>query len=105
MHNTQLSSKYKCQDIEIMVSTNVKIIISPWCWIAHFVFRSQSFSSFLSFIHSLTQAVDVGGSMFVHTFGAYFGLALSRVLHIGDIDESDKEGSAYHSDIFSMIGN
>ena len=54
---------------------------------------------------SLLQAVDVGGSMFVHTFGAYFGLALSRVLHIGDIEESEKEGSAYHSDIFSMIGN
>ena len=62
-------------------------------------------NNFLHFGHTYSQAVDVGGSMFVHTFGAYFGLALSRVLHIGDIEESDKEGSAYHSDIFSMIGN
>ena len=69
----------------------------------HFSFTMISFFSHNLF--SLLQAVDVGGSMFVHTFGAYFGLALSRVLHIGDIEESDKEGSAYHSDIFSMIGN
>lgn len=49
------------------------------------------------------QAVDVGGSMFVHAFGAYFGLAVARVLYREDC-ESDKEGSIYHSDLFSMIG-
>ncbi|KAL8625333.1 hypothetical protein ACOMHN_044476 [Nucella lapillus] len=50
------------------------------------------------------QVVDVGGSMFVHAFGAYFGLAASRVLYKADVAQSEKEGSVYHSDIFAMIG-
>ncbi|KAI8515252.1 hypothetical protein Bbelb_078430 [Branchiostoma belcheri] len=51
------------------------------------------------------KAVDVGGSMFVHTFGAYFGLALARVLYREDMHGHSKEGSVYHSDIFAMIEN
>jgi len=50
------------------------------------------------------KAVDMGGSMFVHAFGAYFGLAVARVLYREDTAESAKEGSVYHSDLFSMIG-
>lgn len=50
------------------------------------------------------KAVDVGGSMFVHAFGAYFGLSVSRVLHNQDVEESKKEGAVYHSDLFAMIG-
>ena len=50
------------------------------------------------------QVVDVGGSMFVHAFGAYFGLAAARVLYKEDVEQSSKEGSVYHSDIFAMIG-
>jgi len=49
-------------------------------------------------------AVDMGGSMFVHTFGAYFGLAVARVLYRKEASESYKNGSNYHSDLFSMIG-
>ncbi|XP_015769285.1 PREDICTED: ammonium transporter Rh type A-like isoform X1 [Acropora digitifera] len=47
---------------------------------------------------------DAGGSILIHTFGAYFGLALSRVLHNKDAHGSHKEGSNYHSDLFAMIG-
>lgn len=47
---------------------------------------------------------DAGGSILIHTFGAYFGLALSRVLHNNDAHDSPKEGSNYHSDLFAMIG-
>merc|ERR1719231_958068 len=50
------------------------------------------------------QAVDMGGSMFVHTFGAYFGLALSWMITPKEKFEEKEEGSVYHSDMFAMIG-
>ena len=56
------------------------------------------------------QAVDMGGSMFVHTFGAYFGLACSWTL-CGSPRSAKKPGSdnpknssVYTSDTFAMIG-
>ena len=43
--------------------------------------------------------------MFVHVFGAYFGIACARMLYSDDIHRNaHKEGSVYHSDLFSMIG-
>ena len=42
--------------------------------------------------------------MFVHVFGAYFGLALARMLYTKDLEDCSNEGAVYHSDIFSMIG-
>ena len=50
------------------------------------------------------QASDMGGSIFVHTFGAYFGLAVSRILNNKKIRDSPNEGSDYRSDFFSMVG-
>ncbi|XP_048584774.1 ammonium transporter Rh type B isoform X2 [Nematostella vectensis] len=47
---------------------------------------------------------DAGGSIIIHAFGAYFGIAIARVLYEKANDESDKEGSVYHSDLFSMLG-
>lgn len=53
----------------------------------------------------LFEAVDMGGSMFVHTFGAYFGLGVSSVLTRGSkVDASDKFGSTKTSDMFAMVG-
>nr|AEA41159.1 Rh-like protein [Metacarcinus magister] len=48
-------------------------------------------------------AIDMGDSMFVHVFGAYFGLAVSLMLHRRDAS-TEKEGSSYQSDLFAMIG-
>ncbi|XP_038065645.1 ammonium transporter Rh type B-like isoform X2 [Patiria miniata] len=48
--------------------------------------------------------VDVGGSMFVHVFGAYFGLAVAFILKRDATEDNEKEGATYHSDIFSLIG-
>ena len=42
--------------------------------------------------------------MFIHSFGAYFGLAVSLALMNKSVKESQGEGSTYHSDIFAMIG-
>lgn len=43
--------------------------------------------------------------MTIHTFGAYFGLILSRVLYRPQLENSKHcQGSVYHSDLFAMIG-
>ena len=50
------------------------------------------------------KAADVGGSMIIHTFGAYFGLACSLMLNRRKAINHSKNSSVYHSDIFAMIG-
>ncbi|CAF3358156.1 unnamed protein product [Rotaria sp. Silwood1] len=52
-------------------------------------------------------AYDIGESMFVHVFGAYFGLAVSYMLYdkeLTSIEAEQREKSVYHSDLFSMVG-
>ena len=58
----------------------------------------------VSWLEISFQVADVGESMFVHAFGAYFGLSVARVLYSDKVEDSTKEGSVYHSDLFSMIG-
>ncbi|XP_074862754.1 ammonium transporter Rh type C isoform X3 [Carettochelys insculpta] len=54
---------------------------------------------------NLLHVKDAGGSMTIHTFGAYFGLTVTRILYRPNLDQSkDKQGSVYHSDLFAMIG-
>ncbi|KAK0138182.1 Ammonium transporter Rh type B [Merluccius polli] len=54
---------------------------------------------------SLLGARDAGGSMTIHTFGAYFGLMVTRVLYRPNLDKSKhRNSSVYHSDLFAMIG-
>merc|ERR1719431_432609 len=49
-------------------------------------------------------AVDAGDTIFVHLFGACFGLAVGRVLYNPQHMTSNLEGSSYTSDLFSMVG-
>lgn len=50
-------------------------------------------------------ARDAGGSMTIHTFGAYFGLTVTRVLYRPNLSKSKhRNSSVYHSDLFAMIG-
>ncbi|XP_028649831.1 ammonium transporter Rh type B [Erpetoichthys calabaricus] len=56
-------------------------------------------------ILNIVEAKDAGGSMTIHTFGAYFGLVVSRILYRPHLEKSrHREGSVYHSDLFAMIG-
>ena len=52
----------------------------------------------------ILQASDVGGSMVIHVFAAYFGLAMAKVLHKKSVVDNQNQEPVYHSDIFSMIG-
>jgi ammonia channel protein AmtB len=61
-------------------------------------------NNFLFMILSPFQAVDAGGSMYVHAFGAYFGLMVSLAMRRNDNPDFSNEGAEYHSDIFAMIG-
>ncbi|XP_035176556.1 ammonium transporter Rh type A isoform X2 [Oxyura jamaicensis] len=56
-------------------------------------------------VTGIFKATDVGASMTIHAFGAYFGLAASLVLHRPGLkNKHENEESTYHSDIFAMIG-
>ena len=46
---------------------------------------------------------DTGGSIVVHEFGAYFGLAISIVIRNAGKNHPLEE-SNYNSDLFAMIG-
>ncbi|XP_021502717.1 ammonium transporter Rh type C [Meriones unguiculatus] len=54
---------------------------------------------------SLIEAKDAGGSMTIHTFGAYFGLTVTWILYRKNLEQSkQRQSSVYHSDLFAMIG-
>lgn len=50
------------------------------------------------------KVTDAGGSIIIHTFGAYFGLTVATVIHHSHHVGHGHEGTLYHSDLFSMIG-
>lgn len=47
---------------------------------------------------------DIGGSMVIHAFGAYFGLAVAKAMYDDRHSNSEKEGANYTTDLFAMIG-
>ncbi|XP_066562750.1 ammonium transporter Rh type A [Amia ocellicauda] len=56
-------------------------------------------------VAEVLEASDVGASMIIHAFGAYFGLAVARTLYRPGLKNGhENEGSVYHSDLFAMIG-
>ncbi len=56
----------------------------------------------LNWITFWSKVSDIGTSLLVHVYGAYFGLTVSFVLRRDVL--SEKEGSSYNSNISAMIG-
>ena len=51
------------------------------------------------------KVADAGGSIIVHIFACYFGMAVTFVLRRPeDTKNNPKEVVVYHSDLFAMIG-
>ena len=55
-------------------------------------------------IEKLVHVQDIGGSMVIHTFGAYFGLAVSMIVSPKKARGHPKATPTVTSDIFSLIG-
>ncbi|XP_002746655.3 ammonium transporter Rh type A [Callithrix jacchus] len=56
-------------------------------------------------VGEIFKASDIGASMTIHAFGAYFGLAVAGILYRPGLRRGhENEESVYHSDLFAMIG-
>lgn len=75
--------------------TPTQILIMTFCEIIFYAIQE-----YLGYVQ--IEAVDMGGSIMVHTFGAYFGLAVSYM--VGVPENTAHEESRYNSDIFAFIG-
>jgi len=66
----------------------------------------QTFAySFTTELAAVTfQSVDIGGSMNIHTFGAYFGLTVSYIIGSKEQHGHKECSSNYISNVFGMIG-
>lgn len=54
-------------------------------------------------VYDWIKVFDVGGSMAIHTFGAYFGLTVSLIL-CKIVKPLARAQSNYNSNIYAMIG-
>jgi ammonium transporter Rh len=70
-----------------------------------FAFVEVIFYGLNIFICSMILNVfDIGGSLYIHTFGAYFGLALSKTFSTAKSKGRRLNAPSYASDTFAMIG-
>ncbi|NXD87269.1 RHBGB protein, partial [Halcyon senegalensis] len=54
---------------------------------------------------SLMGVSDSGGSLTVHTFGAYFGLMVSRILHQSHLEKRrEQQDTGQQPDVFAVVG-
>uniref|UniRef100_A0A8C5WVC3 Rh family C glycoprotein n=1 Tax=Laticauda laticaudata TaxID=8630 RepID=A0A8C5WVC3_LATLA len=79
--------------------------VSPIQLLIMTLFQVTLFSVNEYILLDLLHVKDAGGSMTIHTFGAYFGLTVTSILYRPNLEQTkDKQESLYHSDLFAMIG-
>jgi len=65
--------------------------ISPTQLLWMTLFEVIIFSANIAFGEKGLKASDVGGSMFIHTFGAYFGMGVSRAITPADLSKEERD--------------
>ncbi|XP_036772040.1 ammonium transporter Rh type A [Manis pentadactyla] len=79
--------------------------ISPIQMLIMTIMEITAFAGNEYLVGEIFLASDVGASMTIHVFGAYFGLAVAGVLYRSGLRKGhDNEESEYYSDLFAMIG-
>ncbi|KAH0620027.1 hypothetical protein JD844_014537 [Phrynosoma platyrhinos] len=79
--------------------------VSPVQLLIMTLFQVTLFSVNEYILLDLLHIRDAGGSMTIHTFGAYFGLTVATILYRPNLEQTKaKQSSNYHSDLFAMIG-
>ncbi|KAK9394049.1 ammonium transporter Rh type C [Crotalus adamanteus] len=79
--------------------------VSPVQLLIMTLFQVTLFSVNEYILLDLLHVKDAGGSMTIHTFGAYFGLTVTSILYRPNLEQTkEKQESVYHSDLFAMIG-
>ncbi|XP_068954685.1 ammonium transporter Rh type C isoform X1 [Petaurus breviceps papuanus] len=79
--------------------------VSPIQLLIMTLFQVTLFSVNEYILLNLLQVKDAGGSMTIHTFGAYFGLTVTWILYRPNLEQSkERQSSVYSSDLFAMIG-
>merc|ERR1719238_1052600 len=78
----------KISPTQVVVLTVIELV----CYCANKVY----------FLTNHLAIADCGGTIIIHLFGAYFGLACSATLGVSK--DSDLNGSTYTSDLFSLVG-
>ncbi|CAK7294890.1 ammonium transporter Rh type C isoform X1 [Vulpes vulpes] len=79
--------------------------VSPVQLLIMTLFQVTLFSVNEFILLNLLEVKDAGGSMTIHTFGAYFGLTVTWILYRPGLHQSkERQSSVYHSDLFAMIG-
>lgn len=79
--------------------------VSPIQLLVMTLFQVTLFSVNEFILLSLLEVKDAGGSMTIHTFGAYFGLTVTWILYRPNLYQSkERQSPVYHSDLFAMIG-
>ena len=57
-------------------------------------------------VYTVVKGVDAGGSLSIHAFGAYYGLAASYFFSYRTSGRTHpKNGASYTSDVFAMLGS
>lgn len=79
-----------------------KVTPTQLLWMSFFEIIFYSLNEYL--LMEQLQVIDAGGSMVIHTFGAFFGLALTIPIGVPSQRDQLHNTSRYTSDIFAMIG-